>query len=418
MSENPELFELGQIPPLGTVPRNMIAMPIRRERHGRPTVAFQREVVPVPDIGANDVLVYVMAAGVNYNGVWAALGKPLSPLDVHKQPYHVAGSDAAGIVWAVGSGVKSVAVGDEVVIHCNQTCGECHHCNGGNPMMCRRQQIWGYETTHGSFAQFCKVQAQQILPKPKHLTWAEASCYMLVHATAWRMLYGHDPHVLKPAMNVLVWGGSGGLGTMAIQICKAAGANAIAVVSSASKGQYCMDLGAKAWINRSDFNCWGKMPDTEDTEAYNAWVKEVRKFGKAIWDITGNVDVDIVFEHPGESTFPVSCYIVRRGGMVVFCAGTTGYNITFDARYVWMRQKRIQGSHFASKYEADEANHLIMDKKIHSGLSRVFRFDEVGTAHDLMADNRHPPGNMAIAVNAVVDGCRNLEESRAAQSAG
>jgi crotonyl-CoA carboxylase/reductase len=416
MSDTPELLELGQIPPLGQVPKSMIAMPIRKERHGPPTVAFQREVVPVPDIGPNEVLVYVMAAGVNYNGVWAALGKPLSPIDVHKQPYHVAGSDASGVIWAVGSGVKSCKVGDEVVIHCNQTCGECHHCNGGNPMMCRRQQIWGYETTHGSFAQFCKVQAQQILPKPKHLTWAEASCYMLVHATAWRMLYGHSPHVLKPAMNVLVWGGSGGLGTMAIQICKAAGANAIAVVSSEDKGRYCMELGAKAWLNRKDFNCWGQMPDTEDAEAYGAWVKEVRKFGKAIWDITGNVDVDIVFEHPGESTFPVSCYIVRRGGMVVFCAGTTGYNITFDARYVWMRQKRIQGSHFASKHEADEANHLIMDEKIHSGLSRVFTFDEIGAAHALMADNRHPPGNMAIAVNATALECRNLEESRAAQS--
>jgi len=418
MSETPDFFELGQIPPLGVIPKSMIAMPIRRERHGPPTTAFQREVVPVPDIGPNEVLVYVMAAGVNYNGVWAALGKPLSPMDVHKQDSHVAGSDAAGIIWAKGKGVKSCEVGDEVIIHCNQTCGECHHCNGGNPMMCRRQQIWGYETTNGSFAQYCKVQAQQILPKPKHLTWAEASCYMLVYATAWRMLYGHTPNTLKPAMNVLVWGGSGGLGTMAIQICKAAGANAIAVVSSAEKGQYCLDLGAKAYLNRKEFNCWGPMPDTEDAEAYGAWVNETRKFGKAIWDITGKVDVDIVFEHPGEQTFPVSCYIVRRGGMVVFCAGTTGYNITFDARYVWMRQKRIQGSHFASKYEADEANHLIMDKKVHSGLSRVFEFDEIGPAHDLMAENRHPPGNMAVAVNAIDRGCHNLEESRAAQVKG
>jgi len=417
MTEKPEIFELGQIPPLGVVPKMMHAMPIRRERHNPPEQAFQREVVPVPDISTNDVLVYVMTSGVNYNGVWAGLGEPLSPMDIHKQDYHVAGSDASGIVWAVGSGVKSCKVGDEVIVHCNQTCGECHHCNGGNPMMCRSQQIWGYETTHGSFAQFCKAQAQQILPKPKHLTWEEAGCYMLVHATAWRMLYGHTGHVLKPAMNVLVWGGSGGLGTMAIQICKAAGANAIAVVSSASKGEYCLGLGAKAYLNRKDFNCWGAMPDTKDPEAYGAWLKEVRKFGKAIWDITGKVDVDIVFEHPDEATFPVSTYVVRRGGMVVFCAGTTGYNITFDARYVWMRQKRIQGSHFASKYEADEANHLVMDQKIHTGLSRTFTFDEIGASHALMQRNEHPPGNMAIAVNATVPGCRNLPESIAAQGA-
>lgn len=410
-----ELYDLGEIPPLGVVPAQMHAMPIRRERHGPPHDAMQHEIVPVPDIGANEVLVYVMAAGVNYNGVWASLGQPLSPMDVHKQPYHVAGSDASGVVWKVGAGVKSVKVGDEVVVHCNVTCGECHNCNGGNPMLCRSQLIWGYETTHGSFAQFCRVQAQQILPKPKHLTWAEAGCYTLVHATAWRMLYGHEPHTLKPAMNVLVWGGSGGLGSMAIQICAAAGANAIAVVSTEDKGEYCLKLGAKAWINRKDFDCWGRLPDTNDAEGYRAYLKRVQKFGKAIWAVTGGVDVDIVFEHPGEQTFPVSCYLVRRGGMVVFCAGTTGYHISFDARYVWMRQKRVQGSHFASKFEADQANHLVMDKKIHTALSRTFDFADAAAPHELMLANRHPPGNMAIRVNATVDDCKNLEESRAAQ---
>ena len=412
-----DLYALGEIPPLGAVPRLMHAVTIRKDRHGPPARAFQEEVVVTPSVGPNDVLVYVMAAGVNYNGVWAAMGKPLSPLDLHKDPYHVAGSDAAGVVWAVGSGVKSCKVGDEVVIHCNQTCGECHHCNGGNPMLCRRQQIWGYETSHGSFAQFCRVQPQQILPKPKHLTWAQAGSYMLVYATAWRMLYGHPPHVLKPAMNVLIWGGSGGLGTMAIQICKAAGANAIAVVSNASKGEYCLALGAKAYIVRTDFKCWGTMPDPDDAPAYQVWSSEVRRFGKAIWDITEQVDVDIVFEHPGEETFPVSCFVVRRGGMVVFCAGTTGYNLTFDARYVWMRQKRIQGSHFASKAEADEANHLVMDEKVASGLSRTFAFAETALAHELMSENRHPPGNMAIVVNALAEGCKNLSESRAAHAA-
>ncbi len=410
-----DVYGIGEIPPLGEVPEKMHAMTIRRERHGRPAAAMQAELLDVPDVGPNEVLVYVMSAGVNYNGVWASLGEPLSPLDVHKHDNHVAGSDASGVVWKVGSGITTWKPGDEVVIHCNQSCGECHHCNGGSPMLCRSQRIWGYETTHGSFAQFCKVQGQQLLPKPKHLTWAEAGCYMLVYATAWRMLYGHPPHTLKPAMNVLIWGASGGLGTMAIQICKAAGANPIAVVSSASKGEYCLQLGAKAYINRKDFDCWGKLPDPSDPEGYRDYIRRVRKFGKAIWDITGKVDVDIVFEHPGEQTFPVSCYVVRRGGMVVFCAGTTGYNLTFDARYVWMRQKRIQGSHFASKHDADEANHLVMDQKIHTGLSQSFSFAETSVPHELMIDNKHPPGNMVVNINATVDGCRNLAESRNAQ---
>ena len=118
-----------------------------------------------------------------------------------------------------------------------------------------------------------------------------------------------------------------------------------------SKRDYVLGLGAKGVINRKDFNCWGQMP-TVNTPEYNEWVKEARKFGKAIWDITGKRDVDIVFEHPGEATFPVSCLVVKRGGMVVFCAGTSGFNITFDARYVWMRQKRVQGSHFAHLRQA------------------------------------------------------------------
>ena len=110
-------------------------------------------------------------------------------------------------------------------------------------------------------------------------------------------------------------------------------------------------------INRKEFKCWGQMPPVNSAE-YNDWTKEARRFGKAIWDITGKRDVDIVFEHPGEQTFPVSSMVVKRGGMVVFCAGTTGFNITFDARYVWMRQKRIQGSHFAHLKQASAGQPL------------------------------------------------------------
>ena len=112
------------------------------------------------------------------------------------------------------------------------------------------------------------------------------------------------------------------------------------------------------------------------TPEYDAWVKEARRFGKAIWDITGKRDVDIVFEHPGEATFPVSCLVVKRGGMVVFCAGTTGYNITFDARYVWMRQKRVQGSHFAHLKQASAANQFVIDRRIDPCMSDVFPWDE------------------------------------------
>jgi len=119
-------------------------------------------------------------------------------------------------------------------------------------------------------------------------------------------------------------------------------------------------MGAVGIIDRRNFDCWGALPDMNDTDGFNAYMKRCRSFGRAIWDITGKGnDVDMVFEHPGEATFPISCMVAKRGGMVVFCAGTTGYNLTFDARYVWMRQKRIQGSHFATLKQAAEANQLM-----------------------------------------------------------
>ena len=133
-----------------------------------------------------------MAAGVNYNGVWAGARHPdLARSTCTRQPYHIAGSDASGIVWAVGDKVKRWKVGDEVVIHCNQDDGDDEHCNGGDPMYSPSQRIWGYETPDGSFAQFTRVQSQQLMPRPKHLTWEESACYTLTLATAYRMLFGH-----------------------------------------------------------------------------------------------------------------------------------------------------------------------------------------------------------------------------------
>src|SRR6266446_2809717 len=211
-SARKDLYAIGEIPPLGHVPERMHAWTIRKERHGPPTTSMQLEIVPTWSIGDGEVLVYVMAGGVNYNGIWAALGTPISVIDVHKSPYHIAGSDAAGLVWAVGAKVKRWKVGDEVIVHCNQDDGDDEDCNGGDPMLSPSQRIWGYETPDGSFAQFCRVQSRQLMTKPKHLTWEESASYTLTLATAYRMLFGHPPHTLKPGDNVLVWGASGGLG--------------------------------------------------------------------------------------------------------------------------------------------------------------------------------------------------------------
>ena len=211
------------------------------------------------------------------------------------------------------------------------------------------------------------------MPRAKHLTWEESACYTLTLATAYRMLFGHRPHILRPGHNVLVWGASGGLGSMAVQLIATAGANAIGVISDETQARLRHALGAKGVINRNNFNCWGQLPDVDDAAGYDDYMKRCREFGKAIWDVTGKgIDVDFVFEHPGEQTFPVSCFVVKRGGMVVFCAGTTGYNLTFDARFVWMRQKRIQGSHFANLLQASQANQLVVERRIDPCMSEVF----------------------------------------------
>ena len=409
-AKNKDLYEVGDIPTLGHIPKQMYAWTIRRERHGNPDKSFKKEVVETPLIDSNEVLVLVMAAGVNYNGIWAGLGVPISPFDVHKAEFHIAGSDASGIVWAVGDKVRRWKVGDEVVVHCNQDDGDDEQCNGGDPMFSASQRIWGYETPDGSFAQFTRVQSQQLMPRPRHLTWEESACYTLTLATAYRMLFGHPPHELRPGQNVLVWGASGGLGSFAIQLVNTAGGNAIAVISDESKRDFVMSLGAKSVINRKDFNCWGQMPKVNSSE-YVDWMKEARKFGKAIWDTTGKgVNVDIVFEHPGESTFPISTFVVKKGGMVVICAGTTGYNLTLDARYLWMNQKRVQGSHFANLMQASAANQLMYERRLDPCMSEVFSWNKIPDAHIKMQNNQHKPGNMAVLVNAQRTGLKTFED--------
>ena len=191
---------------------------------------------------------------------------------------------------------------------------------------------------------------------------------------------------------------------MALQIVKNAGGRAVAVVSSDDKRQFCLDHGAVGVINRSDFSHWGAMPDTEGSD-YVPWVKGARAFGKAIWEALGErASPRIVFEHPGETTLPTSVLVCSTGGMIVICAGTSGYNVTMDLRYHWMRQKRFQGSHLSNDEQAAAVNKLVADGTIDPCLSQTFSFEEIGTAHQLMHENRHPHGNMAALVNATEPG--------------
>lgn len=407
-----QIYELGEAPPLGVVPEKMYAQVIRQSRYGPPISGFAQEVVPVPKLGANDVLVYVMAAGINYNGVWASLGMPIDLIRAHRQAgdggdeqgFHIAGSDASGIVYAVGSDVRNVKIGDEVVLHCGMWDEK-----DDQGSLSTTFKIWGYESNWGSFAQFTRVRSHQCLPKPKHLTWEEAASYMLVAATAYRMLASWHPHTVQKDDVVLVWGGSGGLGCMGIQVAKAMGGIPVAVVSNDQRGAYCVELGAAGYVDRTKFSHWGRLPDWSDEEAMRASTLGFRAFGKAIWEVLGERrNPRIVFEHSGQDTIPTSLFICDTGGMVVICAGTTGYNADVDLRYLWMRQKRLQGSHFANNAEAAAVNQMVIDGLIDPCMTKVLNFDEVGLAHQLLYENRHPNGNMAILVGAPHAGMKSL----------
>ena len=280
---------------------------------------------------------------------------------------------------------------------------------GLDPGFSDSYRIWGYETNWGSFAQFAKVQAHQCMPKAPHLTWEAAAAPTLVGATAYRMLLGWPPNVVEEGDPVLVWGGAGGLGSMAIQIVRERGGKPVAVVSSEEKGEFCRKLGAVGFVNRKNFDHWGQLPHWTDDEAFGKWFAGAKAFGKAFWEALGEKrSPRVVFEHPGEDTVPTSIFMCDTGGMVVICAGTTGYNAVVDLRYLWMRQKRFQGSHFANDEQANGFNELVVDGKIDPCLGETFSFEDIGKAHQLMSENKHSEGNMAAFVSAPSPGLTDL----------
>lgn len=392
----------------GELPKTMAAWVIRQEREGEPIDAFQVEEIEVPEPAAFEVIVRVMAAGVNFNNVWAALGQPISIFNSADHPeygHHIGGSDASGIVWKVGEGVTRWKVGDEVVIHCNQASYEDPEVHGLDPMAAPSQRIWGYETTWGSFAQFTKVQAQQLLPKPKNLTWEEAASYGLTYFTAYRMLM--ERAKIQAGERVLVWGAAGGLGVFAIQLAKAAGAECVGVVSSPEKGELVKRLGAVDYIDRNEFKGMmrtGKETPEEEKERF----KVMRAFSKRVREQLGAAP-DVVFEHVGKATFPTSVYTVKTFGKVVICGATSGYQLDFDVRYLWMRQKEIIGSHFANAWECHKANHLLETGQIRPVLWKTMPFEDVAKAHQLMHENKHL-GKISILVGAENEGEGKTEE--------
>jgi crotonyl-CoA reductase len=351
-----------------------------------PRKSLHLDDVPLPELGPGEAFVAVMASAINYNTVWTSIFEPvstfgflerygrISPLSKrHDLPYHVVGSDLAGVVLKAGEGVHSWKPGDEVVAHCLSV--ELESPEGHNDtMLDPEQRIWGFETNFGGLAHIALVKSNQLMPKPDHLTWEEAASPGLVNSTAYRQLVSRNGAGMKQGDNVLIWGASGGLGGFATQYALNGGATPVCVVSSDEKADIARKMGAELIINRAEegYRFW-KDEDTQDP-------KEWRRFGARIRELTGGEDVDIVFEHPGRETFGASVYAARKGGTIVTCASTSGFMHSYDNRYLWMNLKRIIGSHFANYRESWEANRLIAKGMIHPTLSRTYALDQVGQA--------------------------------------
>ncbi len=356
-------------------------------REKDPRRSLHIDDVPVPELAPGEALVAVMASAINYNTVWTSIFEPMPTFGFlerygrtstfarrHDLPYHVIGSDLAGVVLRTGPGVTKWKPGTEVVAHCLSV--ELEDAEGHNDTMLDPQQrIWGFETNFGGLAELAIVKSNQLMPKAAHLTWEEAAAPGLVNSTAYRQLVSRNGAAMKLGDRVLIWGASGGLGSYATQIALAGGATPVCVVSSPEKAQICRAMGAELIIDRSTegYRFWNNEGTTQD-------VSEWKRLGRRIRELTGGYDVDIVFEHPGRETFGASVYVARKGGTIVTCASTSGFMHEYDNRYLWMNLKRIVGSHFANYREAWEANELVRRGLIHPTLSKTYPLELVGQA--------------------------------------
>ncbi len=249
-------------------------------------------------------------------------------------------------------------------------------------MLGTNQRIWGFETNFGGLAELSIVKANQLMPKPAHLTWEESAVNALCNSTSYRMLVSANAAQMKQGDVVLVWGATGGIGGYAIQYVLNGGGTPIGVVSSPEKAALLNEVGCEAVIDRKagNYRFW-KDEHTQDE-------REWRRFGADIRGLVGE-DPDIVFEHPGRSTMGASVFVTKRGGTIVTCAATSGYMVEFDNRHFWMKLKRLLSSHFANYAESYAANRLIAQGKIQPLLSGVYDLADVGVAATKIHRNEH-----------------------------
>jgi NADPH:quinone reductase-like Zn-dependent oxidoreductase len=339
------------------------------ERHGGPEVLRYGDV-PDPVAGPGEVVLALRAAALNFNDLWARRGLPRVELPLP----HISGTDGAGVVVEVGAGVSWPRTGDEVLTYPVRACRACSACLAGEEVFCRQMRIWGFQTGpyQGSYAQYAVIQAAQCQPKPAHLTWEEAAATSTSLLSVWRMLVTRARVVAGE--KVLVWGASGGTGTFALLLARTLGAVPLAVTSSDQKEEWCRRQGA-AEVIRSD---------REDVQA-------------RVRELTDGRGVDVVFDHVGETVWPISIECLRWGGRLVICGATEGFTPRIDLRYLWNKQLTFLGSHIGTHREWVECLKLVQQRKIAIPVTAVYALEDLAAAQAAM-EERRLLGKLAVRI--------------------
>ncbi len=340
------------------------------ETHGGVEVLRHGDV-EMPRPGPGEALIEIRAAALNFNDIWARQGMPGMSVPLP----HISGSDAAGVIVELGEGVRHVKLGDEVVVHAIESCRVCPACLSGMEILCRKMEVWGFQTgpNRGAFAQYACVQSQCVIPKPARLNWTDAAATTSALGSVWRMLVTRAK--VQPGEFVLIFGASGGTGSFAVQLVKAMGGVPVAIASSERKEIFCRELGADFVIRT----------DKQDV------VAEVKR-------ITNRRGVDVVFDHAGCHTWVQGVASLTWGGRLVICGATEGFDAKIDLRHLWNKQLTLLGSHTATYREVLECLRLIDEGRIRPYVTEVIGLEDIADAQARM-QARQTMGKIAVEIH-------------------
>ena len=326
-------------------------------QHGGPD-KLSYEDLPTPTIGSEEVLVRVKACALNHLDIWVRQGNPAYPMPLP----HVSGSDVAGIVEQVGPYVGGTTVGQRVFLSPGISCWRCDACLAGRDNFCRSYGLLG-AMVHGGYAEYVKVPVRNVLPIPENLSFEQAAAFPLVSVTASHMLFALAG--LQHGETVLIMGAGSGVGSMAVQMAKLAGARVITTVGSDDKIPKAVILGAHAVIHHGR-----------------------EKVAERVKLLTEGRGVDVVIEHIGPEVWDSCLDSLAKGGRLITCGATTGGDVKLNLRYIFSRQLKIKGSYLGTRAELVKAAELMGQGRLISVIDRTFPLQEARAAQELMLSRK------------------------------